>query len=42
VEVASVSQVWTGEHTAQEAVAYSLHLEVARLPEARKGFVLMP
>jgi transposase len=42
VEVAFVDQGYTGDQPAQDAAAYSLHLEVVKLPEAKKGFVLLP
>jgi transposase len=42
VEVAFVDQGYTGEQPAQEAAAHGLHLQVVKLPEAKKGFVLLP
>ena len=42
VEVAFVDQGYTGENPAQQAEAYGLRLEVVKLPEAKKGFVLLP
>jgi transposase len=42
VEVAFVDQGYTGEQPAQEAQAHGLQLEVVKLPEAKKGFVLLP
>ena len=42
VEVAFVDQGYTGEQPAQEAEAHHLRLEVGKLPEAKKGFVLLP
>jgi transposase len=42
VEVAFVDQGYTGEQPAQDAAAHGLHLEVVKLPEAKKGFVLLP
>jgi transposase len=42
VEIAYVDQAYTGDHATQEADAHHLHLEVVKLPEARKGFVLLP
>lgn len=42
VEVAFVDQGYTGEEVAAEAQAQGVRLEVVRLPEARKGFVLLP
>ena len=42
VELASGDQGYTGEHAAQDAEAHHMHLEVVKLPEAKKGFVLLP
>lgn len=42
VEVAFVDQGYTGDHPAQEAQQHGLRLEVVKLPEAKKGFVLLP
>src|SRR6266480_3065770 len=42
VEVAFVDQGYTGEDPAQAAQAEGLRLEVVKLPEAKKGFVLLP
>lgn len=42
VEVAFVDQGYTGESAAQEAEAHGIRLEVVKLPEAKKGFVLLP
>jgi transposase len=42
VEVAFVDQGYTGEQPAQDAQAHGLQLEVIKLPEAKKGFVLLP
>ena len=42
VEVAFVDQGYTGEQPAQDAQAHGLQLEVVKLPEAKKGFVLLP
>lgn len=42
VEVAFVDQGYTGEQAATDAEANGLRLEVVKLPEARKGFVLLP
>jgi transposase len=42
VEVAFVDQGYTGEEPAQAAKAEGLRLEVIKLPEAKKGFVLLP
>jgi transposase len=41
-EVAFVDQSYTGEQTAQDAQDQHLRLEVVKLPEAKKGFVLLP
>jgi transposase len=42
VEVAFVDQGYTGEQPAQAAQAHGLQLEVVKLSEAKKGFVLLP
>jgi len=42
VEVAFVDQAYTGEEVATEAAAHGIRLEVVKLPEAKKGFVLLP
>jgi transposase len=42
VKIAFVDQGYTGENAAQEAAAYGVHLEVVKLPEAKRGFVLLP
>jgi transposase len=42
VELAYVDQGYTGDHAAQEAEGHHLRLEVVTLPEAKKGFVLLP
>ena len=42
VELAYVDQGYTGEQPAQDAAAHGLRLEVVKLPEAKKGFVLLP
>lgn len=42
VELAFVDQGYTGSQAAQDAAAHGLQLEVIKLPEARKGFVLLP
>src|SRR5215204_2950590 len=42
VQVAFVDQGYTGEDPAQAAQAEGLRLEVVKLPEAKKGFVLLP
>jgi transposase len=42
VEVAFVDAGYTGEQAAQDAQAHAIRLEVVKLPEAKKGFVLLP
>jgi transposase len=42
VEVAFVDQGYTGEEPAKAAQAEGMRLEVIKLPEAKKGFVLLP
>jgi transposase len=42
VEVAFVAQGYTGDGAAQDAQAQPMRLEVVKLPEAKKGFVLLP
>jgi transposase len=42
VEVAFVDQGYTGEEVAAEAAAHGIRLEVVKLPEAKRGFVLLP
>jgi transposase len=42
VESAFVDQAYTGEQAAQEAAQHGIKLEVVKLPEAKKGFVLLP
>lgn len=42
VEVAFVDQGYTGETAAQEAKARGIRLEVVKLEEAKRGFVLLP
>jgi len=42
VEVAFVDQGYTGEDAAQAAADHGIQLEVVKLPDARKGFVLLP
>jgi transposase len=41
-EVGFVDQGFTGERAAQAARAHGIALEVVRLPEAKRGFVLLP
>ena len=40
--MAFVDQGYTGEQAKQDAQAHGIRLEVIKLPEARKGFVLLP
>lgn len=42
VTLAYVDQGYTGEDTAKAASAHGIDLHVVRLPEARRGFVLLP
>jgi transposase len=42
VEVAFVDQGYTGDAPAAAADAHGIRLEVVRLPEAKRGFVLLP
>jgi transposase len=42
VEIAFVDQAYTGEQAAQGAAQHGIKLEVVKLPEAKKGFVLLP
>lgn len=42
VEIAFVDQGYTGDDAAEAAEAHGLRLEVIKLPEAKKGFVLLP
>jgi transposase len=42
VEVAFVDQGYTGEDAAEQAAQHGIELEVVKLPEAKKGFVLLP
>ena len=42
VEVAFVDQGYTGERPAEEAAAHAVRLEVVKLAEAKRGFVLLP
>lgn len=42
VQVAFVDQGYTGEEAAQAAQEQGIHLEVVKLPEAKRGFVLLP
>ena len=42
VQVAFVDQGYTGENAAEAAQEQGIHLEVVKLPEAKRGFVLLP
>ena len=42
VELAFVDQAYTGQQAAQEALANHMELEVVKLSEAKRGFVLLP
>ena len=42
VELVYVDQGYTGEQAAQDAAAHGIQLEVVKLPQAKKGFVLLP
>jgi len=42
VEVAFVDQGYTGEQPAADAAAHGIRLEVVKLPDAKRGFVLLP
>ena len=42
VELAWVDQAYTGPDPAADAAAYGIQLHVVRLPEAKRGFVLLP
>jgi transposase len=42
VEVAFVDQGYTGDEPAADAAARGIRLEVVKLPEAKRGFVLLP
>ena len=42
VEIAFVDQGYTGEEAAADAAAHGIRLEVVKLPEAKRGFVLLP
>jgi transposase len=42
VEVAFVDQGYTGAEPAAEAAAHGIRREVVKLPEAKRGFVLLP
>src|SRR5919109_1595992 len=42
VEIAFVDQGYTGPETASDAAVHGIQLEVVKLPEAKRGFVLLP
>ena len=42
VEVAFVDQGYTGAEPAADAAAHGIRLEVVKLPDAKRGFVLLP
>ena len=42
VELAYVDQGYTGDEAEVAAADYGIHLEVVKLPEAKRGFVLLP
>ena len=42
VEVAFVDQGYTGEQAGSDAAGHGIRLEVVKLPEAKRGFVLLP
>jgi transposase len=42
VQVAFVDQGYTGDQPEQAAATYGIRLEVVKLPEAKRGFVLLP
>jgi transposase len=42
VELAFVDQGYTGEGPAADAAAHGIQLHVVKLPEAKRGFVLLP
>lgn len=42
VEVAFVDQGYTGDEPAAAAATHGIRLEVVKLPEAKRGFVLLP
>jgi len=42
VEIAFVDRGYTGEQPAQDAADEGIQLEVVKLPQAKKGFVLLP
>jgi transposase len=42
VELAYVDEGYAGDQPAQDAAAHGIQLEVVKLPEAKRGFVLLP
>ena len=42
VELAFVDQGYTGDEAESDAASYGIHLQVVSLPEAKRGFVLLP
>jgi len=42
VEVAFVDQGYTGDQPAQDAAQHGIRLEVVKLPDTKRGFVLLP
>lgn len=40
--LAYVDQGYTGEQPAADAAAHGIHLEVVKLPQAKRGFFLLP
>jgi transposase len=42
VELAYVDQGYTGEEAEDDADEHGIHLEVVKLPDAKRGFVLLP
>ena len=42
VDVAFVDQGYTGDESAAAAAAHGIDLLVLKLPEAKRGFVLLP
>jgi transposase len=42
VDLAFVDQGYTGPQPAEDAAAQGIHLEVVKLPEVKRGFVLLP
>lgn len=42
IELAFVDQGYTGDQPAEDAAKHGIQLEVIKLPEAKKGFVLLP